>query len=96
LASMALNAKPSRWENDVPQPTETLPNRIVSTAYLFRQSKVLFVATELDVFGILAEGPLDLEILKARSGVHPRGARDFFDALVALGLHRKRLLPHSW
>ena len=96
MASMALNAKPSRWENDVPQPTETLPNRIVSTAYLFRQSKVLFVATELDVFGILAEGPLDLEILKARSGVHPRGARDFFDALVALGLHRKRLLPHSW
>ena len=86
LGSVALNAKPSRWENDVPQPTETLPDRIVSTAYLFRQSKVLFVAAELDVFGILAVGPLDLETLKARSGVHPRGARDFFDALVALGL----------
>lgn len=86
MGSVALNAKPSRWENDVPQPTETLPDRIVSTAYLFRQSKVLFVAAELDVFGILAVGPLDLETLKARSGVHPRGARDFFDALVALGL----------
>ena len=72
MGSVALNAKPSRWENDVPQPTETLPDRIVSTAYLFRQSKVLFVAAELDVFGILAVGPLDLETLKARSGVHPR------------------------
>jgi len=86
LGSVALNVKPSRWKNDVPQSTETLPDRIVSTAYSFRQSKVLFVAAELDVFGILAVGPLDLETLKARSGVHPRGARDFFDALVALGL----------
>ena len=48
MGSVALNAKPSRWKNDV-----TLPDRIVSTAYLFRQSKVLFVAAELDVFGIL-------------------------------------------
>src|SRR5262249_22208323 len=107
LGSVALNAKPLRWENDVPQPTETLPDRIVSTAYLFRQSKVLFVAAELNVFGILAEGPLDLKTLKARSGVHPRGARDFFDALVGPGVARqgqqgplrqharKRLLPRS-
>jgi SAM-dependent methyltransferase len=86
LGSVALNAKPSRWENDMLQPTETLPNRIVNTAYLFRQSKVLFVAAQLDVFDFLAEGPLDLETLTARSGIHPRGARDFFDALVALGL----------
>ena len=68
------------------QPSETLPDRIVSIAYLFRQSKVLFVAAELDVFGILAEGPLDAETLTARCRIHPRGSRDFFDALVALRL----------
>ena len=31
-------------------------------------------------------GPLDAEELRERLGLHPRGARDFFDALVALGM----------
>jgi hypothetical protein len=35
---------------------------------------------------VLAEGPADLETLSRRAGIHPRGARDFFDALVALGM----------
>jgi Dimerisation domain len=71
---------------DMLQLIETPSSRIVRTSFLFRQSKVLFVAAELDVFGILAEAPLDLETLTARTGIHPRGARDFFDSLVALGI----------
>ncbi len=65
------------------------PDRIVNLAYAFWQSKALLSAVELGVFTSLAEGPLDLETLTALTGVHPRGARDFFDALAALGLLRR-------
>jgi SAM-dependent methyltransferase len=65
------------------------PDRIVDLAYAFWQSKALLSAVELGVFTSLAEGPLDLETLTARTGLHPRGARDFFDALAALGLLRR-------
>jgi SAM-dependent methyltransferase len=65
------------------------PNRILDVAYAFWRSKALFSAVELDVFTTLADSPLDLATLASRTGVHQRGARDFFDALVALGLlHR--------
>lgn len=65
------------------------PNRIVDLAYAFWQSKALLSAVEVGVFTSLADGPLDLETLTARTGLHPRGARDFFDALAALGLLRR-------
>jgi hypothetical protein len=41
------------------------------------------------VFTVLAEGPLDREQLRQRLGIAERGARDFFDALVALGMLRR-------
>ena len=68
------------------QTDTALPQRIIKIAYAFWQSKALFAAVELDVFTTLADGPLDLEALASRTGIHRRGARDFFDALVALGL----------
>ena len=43
-------------------------------------------AVELDVFTTLANEPLDLDALRHKIGVDQRGARDFFDALVAIGL----------
>lgn len=43
-------------------------------------------AVELGVFSELRGGPLPLEVVTFRLGLHPRGARDFMDALVALGL----------
>jgi predicted nicotinamide N-methyase len=46
----------------------------------------LLTAVELDLFTILADGALDPHSLTARLGLHGRGALDFFDALVALGL----------
>jgi hypothetical protein len=42
-------------------------------------------AIELEVFTELAEHPLPLQELQGRLGLHPRSARDFFDALVATG-----------
>ncbi len=50
------------------------------------QSKTLFSAMELGVFRELAKGPQSLESLSQTLGLHPRGARDFLDALVALHL----------
>jgi hypothetical protein len=53
----------------------------------FWASKTLLSAVELRLFGLLSEaGPLDADQLRERLGLHPRGARDFFDALVALGM----------
>jgi hypothetical protein len=66
--------------------TRSAPDRLVKLGTAFRDSKTLLSAVELGVFTLLAQGPLELDRLAEKSGVHPRGARDFFDALVALGL----------
>src|SRR5260370_27797502 len=62
------------------------PDRIVKLGYSFRESKALLSAVELNVFTALADDPLDLDALRHKIGVDQRGARDFFDALVAIGL----------
>ena len=46
-------------------------------------------AAELGVFTPLAEGPLDCEPLTERLGIAERGALNFFDTLVALGMLRR-------
>jgi SAM-dependent methyltransferase len=70
------------------------PSRILDIAYAFWQSKVLFAAVELDLFTKLAQGPADLGTLTSRLGIHQRSARDFLDALVALGLLDRTLDNH--
>lgn len=49
-------------------------------------SKVLLGAVELGLFSELAAAPLDADAIGRRLGLHPRGIRDFLDALVALGM----------
>jgi len=66
--------------------TNIQPDRILELGYAFRKAKVLLSAVELEIFTVLAEGPLDCDALRERVGIDQRGARDFFDALVALGL----------
>ena len=68
-----------------PQPALT-PERIIGTALGFWQAKTLLSAIELGVFTELARGPLGLEDLRRRLGLHERSARDFLDALVAIGM----------
>jgi len=65
---------------------EMTPARIIELTMGFQASKALLSAVELGVFTALAEGALDAEQLQQRLGIHPRSARDFFDALVALGM----------
>jgi hypothetical protein len=61
-------------------------DRIEQVAFGFMASKVLFGAIEFGVFTELAKQPLDGQALIERLGLHPRSARDFLDALVALGM----------
>ena len=56
----------------------------------FWESKTVLSAVELDVFTTLAKGPMDVHALRTQLGIHERSARDFFDALVALGLLDRR------
>jgi hypothetical protein len=64
------------------QPT---PDLIMQVGLGFMSSKVLLSAVEMELFTDLAKAPQPLESLQGRLGLHPRSARDFLDALVALG-----------
>jgi hypothetical protein len=65
------------------------PDTIMQLGTGYWGSKALLSAVELGLFTELAKGPLDGEVLRERLRLHARSARDFFDALVALGmLHR--------
>lgn len=62
----------------------TTPNEILQLGMAFWGSKTLLSAVELGVFGELAKAPANVDTLTQRLGLHPRCARDFLDALVAL------------
>jgi hypothetical protein len=64
------------------QPT---PESILQVGLGFWPSKVLLSAVEMELFTHLAQGPQSLNTVQGRMGLHPRAARDFLDALVALG-----------
>lgn len=65
------------------------PEKILQTGLAFWPSKVLLSAVEMGLFTELAKGPEKFETLRGRMGLHPRAARDFFDALTALGFLKK-------
>ncbi len=61
------------------------PDKIMQTGLGFWASKTLLSAIEMNLFTELSRGPEPYEALTARLGLHPRSARDYLDALVALG-----------
>ena len=61
------------------------PEKILQTGLAFWASKTLLSAIEMGVFTELARGAEEFDALTSRLGLHPRSARDFLDALVALG-----------
>jgi trans-aconitate methyltransferase len=65
---------------------QATPEHILQLGLGFWASKTLLSAVELGVFTQLAAEPLDADELTKRLGLHGRGARDFLDALVALGV----------
>ncbi|HET7100422.1 MAG TPA: methyltransferase [Terriglobia bacterium] len=62
------------------------PEKIMQIGLGFWGSKTLLSAVELGIFTHLAQGPLNCDELAQAAGVHRRSARDFFDALVAMGM----------
>lgn len=66
------------------------PEGILRLGLGFWGAKTLLSAVSLGLFTELAKGPLDDAALSSRLGLHPRGARDFFDALTSLGLLVRR------
>ena len=69
---------------------EPQPDHILQVGLGFWASKALLSAVEMELFTELAKHPEDLETLQGRLGLHPRSARDFFDALVALKFLERR------
>ena len=62
----------------------------------FWASKTLLSAVELGLFTELAKsGPLEEADLRDRLGLHARSSRDFFDALVALGMLQRENSTYS-
>jgi hypothetical protein len=62
------------------------PEKIMQLGLGFWGSKTLLSAIEVGLFTELAGGPSNAQGLAGRLGLHSRCARDFFDALVALGM----------
>src|SRR5512144_3008535 len=61
------------------------PDHIMQVGLGFWASKTLLSAVEMELFTELAKRPGPLDEVQGRLGLHPRSARDFLDALVALG-----------
>jgi SAM-dependent methyltransferase len=63
--------------------------RIMQLGLGFWGSKVFLSAVELEIFTHLAQKPMRAGDLAAQLGLHARGATDFFDALVSLGMLKR-------
>jgi O-methyltransferase domain/Dimerisation domain len=62
------------------------PDHIMRLGLGFWASKTLLSAVELGLFTALAQGSMPAETIGERLNLHPRGVRDFLDALVSLGI----------
>jgi hypothetical protein len=69
---------------------DLIPDRILQLGLGFCGPKAFLSAVELGVFTELGRGPADLAALTERLALHPRSARDFLDALVALGMLERK------
>jgi O-methyltransferase domain/Dimerisation domain len=71
------------------------PDGIMQLGLGFWGSRTLLSAIELGLFSELAKGPVEAKALRQRLGLHERSARDFFDALVSLGMLRRKGTTYS-
>src|SRR5215468_6977165 len=65
------------------------PDAIMQLGFGYWGSRTLLSAVELGLFTELAKGPVGLDDLRDRLRLHERSARDFLDALVALGMLKR-------
>ncbi len=69
--------------------TTHTPESLSSLARGFMESRVFLTAAELDLFTLLADGPLSLEEAAAARGADRRALAILLDALTAMGLLEK-------
>jgi hypothetical protein len=82
---MSGTIAPQTTENAGPQDGLS-PDAILQLAFGFWASKALLSAVSLDLFSTLSPSALDADSVASQLGLHPRGTRDWLDALVALHL----------
>lgn len=87
---MSLSARAPSTASGAASAPAPSPEHILQIGFGFWASKTLLSAVEMEVFTELAKRPEGLEELTGRLGLHPRSARDFLDALVALGFLVRR------
>jgi hypothetical protein len=87
-------AAPKKKSTKSPKPHLT-PDGILQLGFGFWGSKALLSAIALGLFTELAKGPVEAKALRQRLGLHERSARDFFDALVSLGMLRRKGTTYS-
>ncbi len=88
--TQARSASCTSGQCDLILPMDLRPDHLLQTGLAFWQSKTLLSAVEIELFTHLARSPGTLEELQQRLNLHPRGARDFLDALVALGFLQRQ------
>jgi hypothetical protein len=71
------------------------PDAIMQLGLGFWGSRAFLSAIEIGLFTELARGPMDEKALRTGLGLHPRASRDFFDALVALGMLRRKATKYA-
>src|SRR5690348_8504178 len=71
---------------DLPATAEVSPGPLIRLSIADCGAKVLQGAVRVGVFTALASGPATESEIRERTGLHPRFAADFLDALVGLGL----------
>lgn len=72
-----------------------IPDGILQLGLGFWGSRTFLSAIELGLFTELAKGPVEAQVLRQRLRLHERSARDFFDALVAIGMLRRKGTTYS-
>jgi hypothetical protein len=84
-------------EGEVMKTEQKIPSqeKIMQVGLGFWASKTLLTAVHLGIFTELAKGEQSIDQLTKRFGLHDRGARDFFDALVALGFLKRKDKKYS-
>lgn len=87
---MSLPASATETASQTSLATVPTPDHILQAGFGSWACKTLLSAVEMEVFTELAKHPEDLEDLTGRLGLHPRSARDFLDALVAMGFLERR------
>jgi len=90
-----LVARPGfqRWAADFPLTRPIAQHRATSLFDItagFIYSQILYACVELDLFQMLADGPLDLETLASRTDLPPPAADRLLRAAVALKLLERR------